>query len=260
MLRWISSTLMCASLVLVSLSCSTRTEASEMDNQDPVVSHQEAVMPSDPVATSVPQEEEKPKPPAEAKGKKPAAHKVAAKTVPAVSRKPDRVSAMPQEEAKPAAPAGGETQEEFADNAFPPTVSDTPWHARAWQRNDCLRCHETGVGKAPEIVHQDMPMILKTAKCRSCHVAIPGQKPNWAAKAKAEKKLHGEGYAEFAFPPSIPASESHSKAWRKDDCRLCHDSGIGGAPKIVHETVPAIAVTGKCRTCHVQVRVIDALK
>ena len=63
---------------------------------------------------------------------------------------------------------------DFAENAFPPTIPDTEWHQHAWLELDCLRCHETGVGEAPMVVHEDMPSILLTAKCRSCHVQVRG--------------------------------------------------------------------------------------
>lgn len=150
---------------------------------------------------------------------------------------------------------------DFEDNAFPPTVSDSKWHQNAWQKNDCLRCHETGVGDAPEVAHLGMSSLLLEAKCRTCHVLIPGEKPHESAKARALGKVEEDvGYADFAFPPSIPVSGSHTSAWLKDDCMLCHETGLSGAPKVVHKRVPLIALQGKCRTCHVQPRVLDAGK
>ena len=160
-------------------------------------------------------------------------------------------AAKPKPPTRSAANGGGE----FADHAFPPTVSDTKYHKNAWMRDDCLRCHETGVGDAPMTRHVAMPAdvrpILLTAKCRSCHVLVRGQKPK-------PKKAHSGEFAEFAFPPMIPASESHKGAWTEENCLLCHESGIKGAPVVEHKAMPAevrpILLKSKCRSCHVQVR------
>ncbi len=140
---------------------------------------------------------------------------------------------------------------EFDVGAFPPTVPDTEWHADAWWHNDCMRCHETGVGDAPELAHRGMSPILIEAKCRTCHVLIPGSKPRGAKVASVEFEAN-------AFPPMIPASRSHPTAWFKDDCLLCHEEGTKGAPKLVHQGLPPVLRTAKCRTCHVQVRSVDS--
>ncbi len=144
----------------------------------------------------------------------------------------------------------------FAENAFPPTIPDTDWHRNAWLEFNCLRCHETGVGKAPVVVHSDLPPILLSAKCRSCHVLIPGSAPK--AEAEPERGTPSP-FAENAFPPMMPNSESHMRAWTKDDCLLCHESGIHGAPIILHEDLPAILLKAKCRSCHVQVRAVETV-
>ncbi len=168
-------------------------------------------------------------------------------------KRPPARPAHPAATPKPAPPAA--TGDGFADHAFPPTVSDTKYHKNAWMRDDCLRCHETGVGDAPMTEHKAMPAdvkpILLTAKCRSCHVLIRGQKPT-------PKKAHTGEFHEFAFPPMIPASESHKGAWTEENCLLCHESGIKGAPVVEHKAMPAdvrpILLKSKCRSCHVQVR------
>ncbi len=141
----------------------------------------------------------------------------------------------------------------FDDNAFPPTIPDTEWHQKAWWESNCLRCHETGVGDAPMVVHEQMPEIFLSAKCRSCHVLIPGSAPK---EKPGEKRL--SLFDDNAFPPMVPNSESHNRAWTKDDCLLCHDSGIHGAPVVRHDGLPEILMTAKCRSCHVQVRAIEA--
>jgi hypothetical protein len=140
-----------------------------------------------------------------------------------------------------------EEDEEFAENAFPPTVSDVKYHTKAWYDNDCMRCHETGVGDATEVKHKDMPEILLTAKCRTCHVLIPGKKP-------IEPKKTDNEFEDFAFPPMIPASDSHQDAWYKDSCLLCHEDGVRDAPVVKHKDMPEILLKAKCRSCHVQVR------
>jgi hypothetical protein len=139
----------------------------------------------------------------------------------------------------------------FAEFAFPPVIPDTDWHQEAWLTDDCLRCHETGVGDTPMIVHAGMVDLLLKAKCRSCHVFIPGTQPRTVEPVESP-------YAEFAFPPMIPASGSHREAWIRDDCLLCHEEGIIGAPQVRHEDLPAILLTAKCRSCHVQVRSDEA--
>ena len=140
---------------------------------------------------------------------------------------------------------------EFLPNAFPPVIPDTDWHQDAWLRDDCLRCHETGVGEAPQIVHEGMAPILLKAKCRSCHVFIEGT----PAPPQEEKASQFDANA---FPPMIPASGSHRTAWVKDDCLLCHESGNSGAPVVVHEGMPGLLLQAKCRSCHVQIRSDEA--
>ena len=153
-------------------------------------------------------------------------------------------TARPAPSTQPAAGA------DFAAHAFPPTLSDTKYHRGAWVRNDCLRCHETGVGEAPRVRHRGMASILLKAKCRSCHVLIRGQKP----RPKRLSEAAQEGFAPNAFPPMIPDSDSHRGVWTKDNCLLCHESGVKGAPIVRHRGMPPILLKAKCRSCHVQVR------
>lgn len=185
--------------------------------------------------------------------------------------KPSQTPAEMQEQAPAEKPeevveevqAGMEQSEEpqFAANAFPPTVSDAEYHQDAWYKDDCLRCHETGVKvrelkgaekkiwMATRVKHEGMEPILLKAKCRSCHVLIPGQAQ--ADRAPAEEE---QLFAQNAFPPMIPASESHREAWQKDNCLLCHEDGNRGAPIVKHEGMPPLLLKAKCRSCHVQVR------
>ena len=139
----------------------------------------------------------------------------------------------------------------FAGDAFPPTLSDTPEHEDPWLQADCLRCHATGVQSGPVVRHEGMPPILLAARCRSCHVLIPGSSP----RKITEPAVDADGdFAENAFPPMIPDSGSHVDTWLRDDCLLCHDSGIKGAPIVEHAGIPKLLLDVKCRTCHVQFR------
>jgi len=140
----------------------------------------------------------------------------------------------------------------FAIAAFPPTIPDREWHRDAWLKDDCLKCHETGVQEAPMIRHRGLPEITYASKCRSCHVLIPG-KTEMVGRYEEESE-----FEDYAFPPMLPNDVNHAGAWNTENCLLCHESGVKGAPIVEHVTLPAIALQAKCRTCHVQVRSVDA--
>jgi len=174
------------------------------------------------------------------------------------SKKSKKSKKNKKQNAEEEPPATGETtnaevahEAEFLSNAFPPVIPDTDWHQEAWFRDDCLRCHETGVGQSPQIVHEGMAQILLKAKCRSCHVFIEGT-------PAPPVEEHDSQFNANAFPPMIPASGSHRTAWIKDDCLLCHEDGNSGAPVIVHEGMPDVLLQAKCRSCHVQIRSDEA--
>jgi cytochrome c5 len=138
---------------------------------------------------------------------------------------------------------------DFAENAFPPTMPDTDWHREGWIKNDCLRCHETGVESAPVVRHEGLPVILMAAKCRSCHVIEAGKEPTGQRDNTADPAFEAN-----AFPPMMPNSAVHRRAWISSDCVLCHEDGVMGAPLLRHEGLPPIYLDVKCRSCHVQVR------
>ncbi|MCP4593426.1 MAG: hypothetical protein GY842_22035 [bacterium] len=175
-------------------------------------------------------------------------------TAPARSAKPDAISPAKTSVTEQVRADDVKSVVDFAEHAFPPTIPDTEWHQHAWFELDCLRCHETGVGVAPIVIHQDMPAILLTAKCRSCHVFIPGADPKQKTPIPPEE---ASPFWAKAFPPMMPNSESHKAAWFKDDCLLCHETGIFRAPVIEHEGLPEILLKAKCRSCHVQVRAAE---
>ena len=198
-------------------------------DSDPVAA-EEPVAPGGSIVDAAPQEKEK-SPPDDKKPSKEKAEPAAEKT------------------AEPAPEAKADGASDFADFAFPPTMSDVEYHKDAWIRDDCLRCHETGVQDATVVEHDGMASILLVAKCRSCHVLIPGQAPIEPKPAEADSF-----FAVNAFPPMIPASASHKDAWINDNCLLCHESGVKDAPIVRHKDMPPILLKAKCRSCHVQVR------
>ena len=144
----------------------------------------------------------------------------------------------------------------FASNAFPPTLSDAEWHQGGWGDNACLRCHETGVAKAPRVFHKNMPDVLLKAKCRSCHVRIPGD----GVDAVVINQEQDRFFDEHAFPPMLPNSKAHVDTWRTEDCMRCHEEGLKNAPITKHASqhMPRLLLKVKCRTCHVQVRAIES--
>lgn len=173
---------------------------------------------------------------------------VAPKPVAEEQGKPEQVEPEPAaQEPAPQEPP----PRDIAEHAFPPVMPDIAQHQDAWQIDGCLRCHETGVQDAPVVRHVDMPAVLLTAKCRTCHVFVPGQAPR--AKAAADETFDAN-----AFPPMIPASPNHGAAWWRDDCLLCHEGGLRGAPKVEHKGMPRVLLASKCRSCHVQVRAVEA--
>jgi hypothetical protein len=217
-----------ASAAGIGLGCHTGT-----DGMAPSVAGRDAPAP----AASVPQGKSEPKTKSKAESK--AEPKV-------------EPGAEPKPAPKPAAAGSVAAQDGIDGHEFPPTIPDTASHSGdTWSEHNCLRCHETGVHGATVLRHQDMPDILLTAKCRTCHVFIPGSKPKLVA-------VRDKRFAKDAFPPMIPASSSHPRAWWRDDCMLCHEDGLRGAPKVIHKDMLPRLLTAKCRTCHVQVRTVSA--
>jgi len=58
-------------------------------------------------------------------------------------------------------------------------------------------------------------------------------------------------FAPGAFPPTLSDTEYHQKSWSRASCLTCHESGLEGAPKVLHTSLPAEAKQVKCRSCHV---------
>ncbi|MDF1837747.1 MAG: hypothetical protein P1V35_07765 [Planctomycetota bacterium] len=135
---------------------------------------------------------------------------------------------------------------DFASNAFPPTMPENSSHANAWLKDDCLSCHGDGINGAPRLAHRGMPQLLKQARCRTCHI------PRNEALATAEGAgLEQLLFARNAFPPTLPNDKNHVGAWLRDDCLRCHQGGIGGAPRVLHQGMPDLLLEARCRSCHV---------
>jgi hypothetical protein len=58
-------------------------------------------------------------------------------------------------------------------------------------------------------------------------------------------------FAAGAFPPTLSDTDYHRKSWTRIDCLSCHETGANDSPKVVHGSLPALAMDAKCRTCHV---------
>ena len=196
------------------------------------------------------------KTPAAEDARKPAKPAVAPEPDPSEAGGPTKLPVPPKLQAIDQSEFGPDPAMQFASNAFPPTLSDTEWHRGGWDLNACLRCHETGVGKAPRVFHKNMPVVLLKAKCRSCHVLIPGD----SVDAVVVKHENDAFFDDHAFPPMLPNSKAHVDTWRTDNCMRCHEDGLKDAPVTKHASqhMPRLLLKAKCRTCHVQVRAIES--
>lgn len=63
--------------------------------------------------------------------------------------------------------------------------------------------------------------------------------------------LDDEGFAGNAFPPMLPSNSYHENAWLRNDCQLCHEDGLKGAPPIEHRGMSRLLLEVSCRSCHV---------
>ncbi len=88
-------------------------------------------------------------------------------------------------------------------------------------RDDCLACHQTGVGGAPRVVTDHVGRTNET--CGQCHAPL-GVEP--------------------AAVPAIPHSTEGREA-----CLACHEAGLAGASKIPGDHAERTDET--CNQCHV---------
>lgn len=107
--------------------------------------------------------------------------------------------------------------------AAAPTIPSIPHPLEG--NDDCLLCHETGVGTATQIPADHTGRTSDV--CASCH------QPGAAAPPPAEA----------ATIPSVP----HAVAGR-ENCLSCHQEGIGGAPRTPSDH--AGRTNDTCQSCH----------
>ncbi len=146
-----------------------------------------------------------------------------------------------------------ETFTAFEQDAFPPLLPNTEDHANAWTNDNCLMCHENGVGQAPKIVHKDMSLILLKARCRTCHLWIPMDENDFEGESfekPAANRVMVDGFTDNAFPPLLPGDEVHAGAWLKSDCMFCHEKGVRESPVVEHAGMSDILLQARCRSCH----------
>lgn len=129
----------------------------------------------------------------------------------------------------------------FAAYAFPPLLPQNENHSNSWLRKDCLLCHQAGISGAPVIKHESMSDALLSARCRTCHLDAP---------ATADLSEYDHSFSSDAFPPTLPFDDTHGQAWLKDDCMLCHETGVGRAPIVKHTGMADDLLLGRCRSCH----------
>jgi cytochrome c5 len=63
--------------------------------------------------------------------------------------------------------------------------------------------------------------------------------------------LDDEGFSMNAFPPMLPNTAEHDDAWLNDDCLLCHETGVSGAPIVKHHGMSEWLLKARCRSCHI---------
>jgi cytochrome c553 len=96
-------------------------------------------------------------------------------------------------------------------------------------REDCLMCHKMGIAYASRIPenHTGLPVEL----CQTCHLAA------LAVPLSEEPREAG------VMPSQVP----HPLEGR-DDCRRCHETGVGGAPQFPADHVDR--ANEVCLVCH----------
>jgi len=102
-------------------------------------------------------------------------------------------------------------------------------------------------------VHADMSRDLLKGACRTCHVQVPmaelGEVDPTVIRA-ARPHVLVDGFTDNAFPPLLPATDDHANAWMRTDCLTCHERGLTGTPRVVHQGMSKDLLASRCRTCH----------
>jgi hypothetical protein len=119
--------------------------------------------------------------------------------------------------------------------ANPPEQGGPPQIPHAKEgRTDCLSCHEKGVNGAPKFPPDHAGRTNEM--CVVCHQFKPGAANATPAPTTAAGTTAG-------VAPAIP----HTLEGR-DQCLSCHQTGVGGAPKV--PASHAGRTNDQCKTCH----------
>jgi hypothetical protein len=111
----------------------------------------------------------------------------------------------------------------------PPTTAAPPITHDLVGREECFMCHKMGIGYAPRTPdnHNGLPVDV----CKTCHVSGPS----------------GPSGEETAVPGMLPSQVPHTLEGRSD-CRLCHETGVGGASQFPADH--ADRANDVCQVCH----------
>jgi mono/diheme cytochrome c family protein len=112
----------------------------------------------------------------------------------------------------------------------PPSVAPPSISHDLVGREDCLMCHKMGIAFAPRIPenHTGLPVEV----CQTCHQAA-------APAAPPPEETREAGVMPSQVPHPIEGRE---------DCRLCHETGTGGAPQFPPDHVDR--ANEVCSVCH----------
>ena len=106
-------------------------------------------------------------------------------------------------------------------------------------RQDCLICHSTGVGGAPKFPADHTGRT--NDMCQVCHK--PGTPKPGSTTAPS-----GSGTPKPTANPSAGIPKIPHPLQNRDNCLGCHQTGVGGAPKVA--STHAGRTNDMCKTCH----------
>lgn len=128
-------------------------------------------------------------------------------------------------------------------NAHPPHQGPTPPPIPHSLDNygDCLLCHTTGIAGAPKYPtdHQGR----SSDSCQGCHKLSIVQEPEATPTPGQGTEAQPPPSGQSGGAPNIP----HDLQGR-DNCLACHQTGVGGAPKVPSNH--AGRTVDMCRGCH----------
>ncbi len=123
----------------------------------------------------------------------------------------------------------GSTCHALIPEPVPPSSASPPITHDLVARDECLMCHNMGIGYAPGIPENyDAPPV---DLCQTCHRPAPGEVP------LAETPVTGVTLSQLPYPVENRA-----------DCRLCHDTAFADASQFPDEQ--ADRANEGCLACH----------